>query len=881
MRLGLVVALLPLLATTSHAAMVASRGGAGLAPARRAAALGRSRVVVVPRMFFDQFDKDAMRVIMDAQSEARNLGGAEVGTQHILLAATLQKDSVQKSLERGGLATDEMRRTIAPNKANSLPPLDKLFAATSKDELLPFAKDTERAFRASLNRCQAEGSLVSSKELILSVLQDEQADTSALKVLLDMKLDRSQLYDEVQKGELELVGAGGKRGGKNSTLAQCSVDLTARAREGKLDPVVGRSDEVRRCLQVLVRRRKNNPVLLGDPGVGKTAIAEGLAQLIVDGKVPAKLLNKRLLSLELGMLVADTKYRGEFEERLKSVVDEVTASNDTILFIDELHTLVGAGAAEGAIDAANLLKPALARGELQCVGATTVAEYRRYIEKDAALERRFQPVDVPEPTVAETVEILRGLQDKYAEHHEVTYAEEALEAAAKLAERYINDRFLPDKAIDLIDEAAAVRAIDGFEAAGGRGGGAGAAVVVGAEDVASVVSQWTGVPVNKLQGDEMRQMLGLEDELHRRVIGQHGAVSSIARALRRARVGLRNPTRPVASLVFAGPTGVGKTELAKAVAESYYGAEKAMVRIDMSEYMEAHAVSRLTGPPPGYVGYEAGGQLTEAVRRNPHSVVLLDEVEKAHPDVFNLLLQVLDDGRLTDNKGRVVSFRNALLVLTSNVGSRAILDVAQRQQAAAGGGGGGGGGFFGGGGANDAGAAADSEAYRAMRSAVKKELGGRFRPEFLNRLDEVIVFSSLDRGEVSQVAQLMLDEVATRSADNGLPLRFSDKLKATLVEQGFSSTYGARPLRRAVQRVIEDPVAEAVLDDFAADGQLDIDVSRDGALLLKNKRGQQRTVEMRQGMGIEDDLGEEPAAAPGAAPPMDFGLEEALRTQTR
>ena len=875
MRLGLIVALLPLLATTGHAAMVASRGGAGLAPARRAVAPGRQRVVPAPRMFFDQFDKDAMRVIMDAQSEARNLGGAEVGTQHILLAATLQKDSVQKSLERGGLATDEMRKTIAPNKANSLPPLDKLFAATSKDELLPFAKDTERAFRASLNRCQADGSLVSSKELILSVLQDEQADTAALKVLLQMQLDRSQLYDEVQKGELELVGAGGKRGGKNSTLAQCSVDLTARAREGKLDPVVGRSKEVRRCLQVLVRRRKNNPVLLGDPGVGKTAIAEGLAQLIVDGKVPAKLLNKRLLSLELGMLVADTKYRGEFEERLKSVIEEVTASNDTILFIDELHTLVGAGAAEGAIDAANLLKPALARGELQCVGATTMAEYRRYIEKDAALERRFQPVDVPEPTVEETVEILRGLQSKYAEHHEVTYADEALEAAAKLADRYINDRFLPDKAIDLIDEAAAVRAIDGFEAAGGAGGGAGgngAAVVVGVEDVASVVSQWTGVPVNKLQGDEMRQMLGLEDELHRRVIGQHGAVSSIARALRRARVGLRNPTRPVASLVFAGPTGVGKTELAKAVAESYYGAEKAMVRIDMSEYMEAHAVSRLTGPPPGYVGYEAGGQLTEAVRRNPHSVVLLDEVEKAHPDVFNLLLQVLDDGRLTDNKGRVVSFRNALLVLTSNVGSRAILDVAQRQAAA----GGGGGGLFGGGGGD--GAAADSDAYRAMRGAVKTELGSRFRPEFLNRLDEVVVFSSLDRAEVTQVAQLMLDEVAARSADNGLPLRFSDNLKATLVDQGFSSTYGARPLRRAVQRVIEDPVAEAVLDGFAADGQLDIDVSRDGALLLTNKGGQQRTVEMRKGMGIEDDFGE-PAAAPGPVPMA--GLEEALRLEAR
>jgi ATP-dependent Clp protease ATP-binding subunit ClpA len=415
-------------------------------------------------MFFDQFDKDAMRVIMDAQVESRNLGGTEVETQHLLLAATIQKGPVQKALQRSGLEPDAIKMAINPNKAGGLPALDKLFAATSKDELLPFAKDTERAFRASLDRCQGRGELVSSQELILSVLQDAQGDSTATRLLALLKLEKQNVAEEVEKGEaMELVGAGGGGAKKNSTLAQCSVDLTAKAREGKLDPVIGRTDEVRRCLQVLVRRRKNNPVLLGDPGVGKTAIAEGLAQLIADGKVPTKLKDKRVLSLELGMLVADTKYRGEFEERLKNVIEEVTASNDTILFIDEIHTLVGAGAAEGAIDAANLMKPALARGELQCIGATTVTEYRRYVEKDAALERRFQPVEVPEPSISETVQVLEGLQSKYAEHHGVSYAPDALEAAAKLAERYINDRFLPDKAIDLIDEAAAIRSIDGFE----------------------------------------------------------------------------------------------------------------------------------------------------------------------------------------------------------------------------------------------------------------------------------------------------------------------------------------------------------------------------------------------------------------------------------
>jgi len=797
----------------------------------------------------DPFDRDVFRILMDAQSEARVLGAAQVGTEHLLLAATMQKDDTQAALQRVGVTADGIRDHLRGGKGGGMAPgLERLFATTAKDELLPFAKDTERALKSSVNRSKEPGgslsrdSLISWRELMMSILADEAADTGALKALNGVGVERDTVYKAVESGERELVGAGrGGERGKNTTLAQCSVDLTQKARDGLLDPLVGRDAEVRRAMQILVRRRKNNPVLIGDPGVGKTAIAEGLAQMIANDDVPPRLKGKRLLSLELGLLVADTKYRGEFEQRLKDVIEEVTASNETILFIDELHTLVGAGAAEGAIDAANLLKPALARGELQCIGATTVTEYRRYIEKDAALERRFQPINVPEPSTEQTVQILSALSERYAEHHMVSYQSEALEAAAALSARYLPDRFLPDKAIDLMDEAGAIVQIGAFTPGGGGGSGqsGGALPLVGAENVAEVVSSWTGIPLSKLTADEAASMMGFESALHERVIGQSFAVSAIARALRRARVGLRSPRRPVASMIFCGPTGVGKTELAKAVAELYYGDEKAMVRLDMSEYMESHSVSRLTGPPPGYIGYEAGGQLTEAVRRAPHSVVLLDEVEKAHPDVFNILLQVLDDGRLTDNKGRVVNFANTMLVLTSNVGSRKILSMARDA-------------------ANDA-EAEPGASYQRMRGAVKAELGSAFRPEFLNRLDEVIVFESLSAPDVSSVATLMLAELIERCAENGIQLSVTDSLTQAVAADGFSSTYGARPLRRAVQRMCEDGVAEAILEQFVQSGEtlmLDAGTGADaGSVVLRNAHGQTRVHQPSSAAGIEDDAG--------------------------
>ena len=746
---------------------------------------------------FDPFDRDVFRILMDAQSEARGLGAGAVGTQHLLLAATVQRDDVQASLDRIGVGSDAVRSLLKGGKSG--PGLDRLFAATAKDELLPFAKDTERSLKATVQSSKTNGALsrnelISWRELMLTVLKDDKPDVEAARVLGDLGVGREEAYEAVLRGERELVGAGASGAKANTTLSQCSVDLTQKAREGKLDPLVGRADEVRRCMQILVRRRKNNPVLIGDPGVGKTAIAEGLAQAIVEGRVPRRLLGCRLLSLELGLLVADTKYRGEFEQRLREVIEEVTKSDDTILFIDEIHTLVGAGAAEGAIDAANLLKPALARGELQCIGATTVAEYRRYVEKDAALERRFQPVNVPEPTVAETVDILTTLSRRYASYHNVTYAPDALDAAARLSERYLPDRFLPDKAIDLMDEAGALVSIAGFEGSGGRNDG-----LVIAEDVAAVVSEWTGIPLSKLTADEAASMLDFEAILHERVVGQGFAVSAIARALRRARVGLRSPRRPVASMIFCGPTGVGKTELAKAVAEQYYGDEKAMVRLDMSEYMESFSVSRLTGPPPGYVGYEEGGQLTEAVRRSPHTVILFDEVEKAHPDVFNMMLQILEDGRLTDSKGRVVDFKNTLIILTSNVGSSVIEK------------GGGGLGFQ----LNDD---AEDTSYQRIKSLVNEELKNYFRPEFLNRLDEIIVFRQLNKNEVREIASIMLDQVFKRLKEKEITLDVTDRFKDRLVDEGFNPTYGARPLRRAVMRLLEDNLAEKMLNGDIGEG---------------------------------------------------------------
>jgi ATP-dependent Clp protease ATP-binding subunit ClpC len=633
----------------------------------------------------------------------------------------------------------------------------------------------------------------------------------------------------------ELVGAGtplriGKP--KASILATCGIDLTAAAAEGRLDPCCGRDAELDALMRVLVRRRKSNPCLVGDPGVGKTALVEGLAQRIAAGATPPRLRGARLISLQLGLLVADTKYRGDFEEKLKNVLEEALADERIILFIDELHTIVGAGSAgeAGGIDAANLLKPALARGDLRCIGATTLEEYRKYIEKDAALERRFQPVLVGEPTPEAARAILGGLAPSYESHHGVSYDADALDEAVRLSVRYINDRFLPDKAIDVMDEAGALLQLRTAAAsAGADDAAAGDAVVirVTSADVAEVVSRMSGVPVTQLSTGETDALLGLEASLAARVVGQPAAVRAVARAVRRARAGLAGRGRPVASLLFSGPTGVGKTELVKALAECYYGAEAAMVRLDMSEYMEPHSVSRLVGPPPGYIGFEEGGQLTDAVRRRPYTVVLLDEMEKAHPDVFNILLQVLEDGRLTDSKGRVVDFSNAMLVMTSNIGSRAIVDALAPSAAAA---------------ALDdaAAAAADVAAAGAVALAVRRELSSSYRPEFLNRLDEIIVFRPLGAAQLDDVAALLVGRVAAAAAALGVALRATPALRARLVAEGASARFGARPLRRAVRRLVEDPLSEALLEGFAAKGDavdVDDDVSDGGASASRAERG--------------------------------------------
>jgi len=648
------------------------------------------------------------------------------------------------------------------------------------------------------------------------------------------------------------------------TLDGLARDLTAFAKDGNLDPVIGRSKEIERVIQVLSRRTKNNPVLIGEPGVGKTAIAEGLAQKIINNEIPETLRDKRVMTLDMGSVVAGTKYRGEFEDRLKKIMDEIRQAGNIILFIDELHTLIGAGGAEGAIDASNILKPALARGELQCIGATTLDEYRKYIEKDAALERRFQPITVDQPSPDEAIQILHGLRDRYEAHHRVKITDEAIEQAVKLSDRYITDRFLPDKAIDLIDEAsskvrlrsytvppdlkklesklddirkekdAAVQSQEFEKAASLRDteqklreeldstknewkekqGRTDSEVTP--DDIAQVVASWTGIPVVKLAEEETERLLKMEDILHDRVIGQEEAVKAVSRAIRRARAGLKDPKRPMGSFIFLGPTGVGKTELARALAESLFGDENAVIRIDMSEYMEKHSTSRLVGAPPGYVGYEEGGQLTEKVRRKPYSVVLLDEIEKAHPEVFNILLQVLEDGRLTDSKGRTVDFRNTLIIMTSNVGA----DTIKRNSSL---------GFTA---AQDAG-----KDYNNMKDKVMSELKKSFRPEFLNRIDEIIVFHSLEEAHIAQIVTLMADDLRKRLKEQEVDFILTDKAKAFLAKEGFDPTYGARPLRRAIQKHIEDRLSEELLRGQISKGDsLTID-EKDGELTVERNQG--------------------------------------------
>ena len=731
---------------------------------------------------------------------------------------------------------------------------------------IPFTPRAKRVLELSLEEARQLGhNYIGTEHLLLGLIRE--GEGVAARVLENLSLDLSKVRTQVIRllgDTAEVTAGGGANKGKTPTLEEFGTNLTQKAAEGKLDPVIGRQKEIERVIQILGRRTKNNPILIGEPGVGKTAIAEGLAQRINTRDVPDILEDKKVVTLDIGLLVAGTKYRGEFEERLKKIIDEVRVANNIILVIDEVHTLIGAGAAEGAIDAANILKPALARGEMQCIGATTLEEYRKHIEKDPALERRFQPVIVGEPSVEETIEILYGLRDRYEKHHKLVISDEALTAAAKFADQYIADRFLPDKAIDLIDEAGsrvrllqsqlppAARELDkelreilkekdeavrnqDFEGAGqlrDREMEIKAQIsaiaqskkvddepskevsVVTEDDIAQIVAAWTGIPVNKMTRSESEKLLQMEETLHGRIIGQDEAVVAVSKAIRRARVGLKNPNRPIASFIFSGPTGVGKTELTKALASYFFGSEEAMVRLDMSEYMERHTVSKLIGSPPGYVGYNEGGQLTESVRRRPYTVVLFDEIEKGHPDVFNLLLQILEDGRLTDSKGRVVDFKNTLLILTSNVGSKVIEK------------GGGGLGF-------DLSDDQSESQYGRIKSLVNEELKQYFRPEFLNRLDEIIVFRQLNKDEVGEIAEIMLKEVFTRISEKGIQLEVTPRFKVHLINEGYNPIYGARPLRRAVMRLLEDTLSEEFLSEKIKEGDTAVvDLDSDGKVTV-------------------------------------------------
>jgi len=786
---------------------------------------------------FGRFTEKAQKVLVLAQGEAKSLNHPAVGTEHILLGLIREGEGIAaRVLQNMGVDPQMVRAEV-----------EKLIGrgdAIINDEI-GLTPRVKKVLELSLDESRRQGvNYVGTEHLLLGLIRE--GEGVAARVLTAMGVNLDQVRDQVtmmiggagaqgQPGYQQKPGKAGKT--TTPTLTEFGRDLTKMAAEGKLDPVIGRDSEIERVIQVLSRRTKNNPVLIGEPGVGKTAIAEGLAQRINEKKVPETLSGKRVVTLDMSAVVAGTKYRGEFEERLKKVVDEIRNAGDVLLFIDELHTLVGAGAAEGAIDAANILKPALARGELQCIGATTLDEYRKHIEKDPALERRFQPITVGEPSKEEATEILFGLRDRYEAHHRVKITDEAIKAAVSLADRYITDRFLPDKAIDLMDEAAsrvrlktytappgikeveeklAAVAKEKEEAINGQEYEKAASLrdreqelkseleqiknewdhekgleksVVTEDDIAHVVSTWTGVPVKKLAEEETERLLKLEEVLHERVIGQDEAVQAVSRAVRRARAGLKDPKRPIGSFFFLGPTGVGKTELARALAEALFGDEDAMVRIDMSEYMEKHAVSRLVGAPPGYIGYDEGGQLTETVRRKPYSVVLLDEIEKAHPEVFNILLQVLEDGRLTNAKGRTVDFRNTVIIMTSNVGANLI-----RRE-------------------HTMGFKADTMdgGYETMKNRVLDELKRTFRPEFLNRVDETIVFHALTNEEIKNIVGLMLKELEKRMKDYGLDLEVTDGAKEALMEIGYDQDYGARPLRRAIQTHVEDELSERLL----------------------------------------------------------------------
>ena len=820
---------------------------------------------------FDKFTERARKVLQLAQEEAQRFNHNYIGTEHLLLGLVREGEGVAaKVLGNLGVELNKVRSAVEFIIGRG----DRTVAGDIG--LTPRAK---KVIELSVDEARRlNHHYIGTEHLLLGLVREGEGIAAGVLESLGVSLDkvRSQvIYVLNQSAAYSQEGQGAPHGKSSKTpvIDQLGMDLTAAARAGKLDPVIGRFKEIERVVQILSRRTKNNPALIGEPGVGKTAIVEGLAQRIASGDVPETLMGKRLLTLDIGSLVAGTKYRGEFEERLKKIIEEVKNSGNCVLFIDELHTLVGAGAAEGAVDAANILKPSLARGELQTIGATTLDEFRKYIERDAALERRFQPVLVEEPSIEDTIEILRGIKERYEKHHRLEISDEALKAAAELGSRYVPDRFMPDKAIDLVDEAASrvrmqrasappslkevMRSLEsvqnekesaiaaqqyelaaeyrdreaqlraklehleqGWQAEQGKD-----KPVVTAEDIAHVVGMWTGIPVTQIAEEESARLLKMEDALRERVKGQDEAVVTVAKAVRRARAGLGDPRRPNGAFIFLGPTGVGKTELVRALAEFMFGTEESMVKIDMSEFMERHSVARLVGAPPGYIGYEEGGQLTEAVRRKPYSVVLLDEIEKAHPEVFNILLQIMDDGRLTDAKGRKVDFRNTILIMTSNAGAELIrretglgFHKSESQQSA-------------------------QEQYEKMKDKVLAEMKKLFRPEFLNRIDATVVFRALGREQIRQIVDLMLSRTQKQLTEQRLVMEATDAAKDLLMEKGFDAVFGARPMRRAIQNLIEDPLAEGLLH-----GRF-----QPGDVVVVDRAGDDLTLETKQGVSAQEE----------------------------
>ena len=814
-----------------------------------------------------KFTNRAEKAIQIANDIANDFGHNYIGTEHLLYGLSKEGTGVaSKVLENQGVVPEKIEAEIE-ELIGSVPKL-------SEETTIGFTPRTKRVIENSYREARKLGSeFIGTEHILIGIMLE--GDSIAVRILMDLDVNPQKLYNEIVKviNEDEQIEGSKSSEKKNlgsynstNTLNQFGTDLTKKAREGKLDPVIGRNDEIERVIQILSRRTKNNPCLIGEPGVGKTAVVEGLAEKIVAEDVPEMLKNKRVVSIDISSMVAGAKYRGDFEERIKKSLNEVKKAGDVILFIDEIHTIVGAGSAEGAVDAANILKPLLARGEIKVIGATTLNEYRKYIEKDSALERRFSPVNLGEPSKEDTIKILEGLRDKYEAHHNVEITDEAIDAAVNLSVRYINDRFLPDKAIDLIDEAAsrvkmrkytrpenlkdleekiaelekekdeAIRLQDFEKAASLRdkeretkeklekdkqkweNKNNRSVTTLTKEDIADVIASWTKIPVKKLTQDENEKLKHLEEELHKRVVGQKEAVEAVSKAIRRGRVGLKDPNRPIGSFLFLGPTGVGKTELSKALAENLFGNEDSMIRVDMSEYMESHSVSKLIGSPPGYVGFDDGGQLTEKIRRKPYAVILFDEIEKAHPDVMNMLLQILEDGRLTDSGGRTVNFKNTVIIMTSNVGARAITDkkalgfteVQSDKETA------------------------DKE-YESVKKDVMAELKKEFRPEFINRIDEIIVFHKLVQNEIDQIIDIMLKQVEKRMEEQNINIEIDKSVKELISKKGIDTNYGARPLRRAIQSMLEDKIAESILDGIVKPGSKAKAVAKDDKIEIESK----------------------------------------------